>query len=135
LKVFCQPEIDEAAGKEAIFRVGPSKGHEAKMALTVALYSLREAGKRAADGIEQPVRWPDPWHEMIRSLREFAVGRGFPSGASKGGRSAPFVKFVAAVQNTFPCEFRRHDRTDGALAKAIVDAGPISEETRDALSA
>jgi hypothetical protein len=28
--LICQPEIDEAAGKEAIFRVGPSKGHEAK---------------------------------------------------------------------------------------------------------
>ena len=65
------------------------------------------------------------WDAMVRQLSDFAEGKGYPTGASKGanksksGKPSDFVAFVRELQRTFPKKYQHHMTSDDALAKAI----------------
>lgn len=67
----------------------------------------------------------DAWNRLICALTEIATEHGLPIGVTKGldktSSNAPsaFVRFVMALQGTFPSEARRHDFSYSAAAQAI----------------
>jgi hypothetical protein len=79
----------------------------------------------------------DPWELMIREIRELFRSNRLPHTASQDtsknkGRSSKFVKFIEALQKTFPPPIGRHYGISAAsLAKQINRASRAGGKKRD----